>query len=71
MGGGFAAERFFEHWLSRCSGRWCCAGGGAVAYIRGELKTTEEVSLNRSWRAAQTAMSDLEFTITDKEKGRI
>ncbi|MBW2312292.1 MAG: DUF3568 family protein [Deltaproteobacteria bacterium] len=47
------------------------AGGGAVAYIRGELKTTEEVSLNRSWRAAQTAMSDLEFTITDKEKGRI
>ena len=44
------------------------AGGGAVAYIRGELKTTEEVSLNRSWKAAQMAMSDLEFTITDKEK---
>ena len=44
------------------------AGGGAVAYIRGELKTTEEVSLNRAWRAAQTAMSDLEFSITDKEK---
>ena len=44
------------------------AGGGAVAYIRGELKTTEEVSLNRAWKAAQMAMSDLEFTITDKEK---
>lgn len=44
------------------------AGGGAVAFIRGELKTTEEVSLNRAWRAAQTAMGDLEFTITDKEK---
>lgn len=44
------------------------AGGGAVAYIRGELKTTEEVSLNRSWKAVQMAMSDLEFTITDKEK---
>lgn len=44
------------------------AGGGAVAYIRGELKTTEEVSLNRAWRASQMAMSDLEFTITDKEK---
>ena len=44
------------------------AGGGAVAYIRGELKATEEVSLNRAWKAAQMAMSDLEFTITDKEK---
>jgi hypothetical protein len=44
------------------------AGGGAVAYIKGELKTTEEVSLNRAWNAAQMAMSDLEFTITDKEK---
>ena len=44
------------------------AGGGAVAYVRGELKTTEEVSLNRAWRASKMAMSDLEFTITSKEK---
>jgi hypothetical protein len=44
------------------------AGGGAVAYVRGELKTTEEVPLNRAWKAAQMAMSDLEFTITDKQK---
>lgn len=44
------------------------AGGGAMAYVRGELKTTEEVSLNRAWRASQMAMSDLEFTISNKEK---
>ena len=44
------------------------AGGGAVAYIRGELKTTEEVSLNRAWRAARMAMTDLEFSIASKEK---
>jgi len=44
------------------------AGGGAVGYFGGELKSTEEVSLNRAWTATQQAMKDLEFTITSKEK---
>jgi len=44
------------------------AGAGTVAYVGGELKTVEEVSLNRAWNAAQKAMKDLGFTITSKEK---
>ena len=44
------------------------AGAGAVAYIGGELKSTEEVSLNRAWKATERAMHDLDFRITDKAK---
>ena len=44
------------------------AGAGTVAYVGGDLKSTEEVSLNRAWNATQKAMKDLEFTITSKEK---
>ena len=44
------------------------AGAGTVAYVGGELKTVEEVSLNRAWNATQKAMKDLGFTITSKEK---
>ena len=44
------------------------AGGGSFAYIKGELKSTEEVSLNRAWKATQMAMDDLEFHTTDKAK---
>jgi hypothetical protein len=44
------------------------AGAGAVAYIGGELKSTEEVSLNRAWKATEMAMRDLDFRITDKTK---
>ena len=44
------------------------AGAGTVAYVAGELKAQEEVSLNRAWNASVRAMEDLEFTITSKEK---
>jgi len=44
------------------------AGAGTVAYVGGELKTVEEVSLNRAWNATQKAMNNLEFTTTSKEK---
>jgi hypothetical protein len=44
------------------------AGAGTVAYVGGELKSTEKVSLNRAWKASQIAMRDLEFNITDKGK---
>jgi len=44
------------------------AGAGTVAYVGGELKSTEKVSLNTAWNASQKAMKDLEFTITSKEK---
>ena len=44
------------------------AGAGAVAYVGGELKSTEEVAMNRAWEAASKAMDDLEFAVTSKEK---
>jgi hypothetical protein len=44
------------------------AGAGTVAYVGGELKTVEKVSLNKVWNATQKAMKDLEFTITSKDK---
>ena len=44
------------------------AGAGTIAYVGGELKSTQEVSLNRAWKATQIAMRDLEFNITDKGK---
>jgi len=44
------------------------AGAGTVAYIGGELKSIEEVSLNRAWKATERAMRDLDFRITDKAK---
>ena len=49
-------------------GGGAAAGGGSFAYIKGELKSTEEVSLNRAWKATQMAMDDLEFHTTGKEK---
>lgn len=44
------------------------AGAGTVAYMGGELKSTEEVSLSRAWKASQAAMADLEFTTKEKAK---
>ena len=49
-------------------GAGAAAGAGTVAYIGGELKSTEEVSLNRAWDATQKVMDDLEFDITSKKK---
>jgi len=43
-------------------------GAGTVAYVGGELKTVQDVSLNKAWNATQKAMKDLGFTITSKEK---
>jgi hypothetical protein len=43
-------------------------GAGTVAYVGGELKSTEEVSLDRAWGATQTAMGDLGFAITERRK---
>ena len=41
---------------------------GTAVYIAGELKSTEEVSLNTAWDATQKAMDDMELNITDKAK---
>ena len=44
------------------------AGYGTYAYIRGEMKGNENVSLDRAWSATQAAMKDLEFTVTTQRK---
>ena len=44
------------------------AGIGTYKYIKGELESTEKVSLDKVYQATQTAMEDLEFTITSKQK---
>lgn len=44
------------------------AAGGAVRYVGGELRSTEEVTLSRAWKATQLAMDDLKFHIEEKGK---
>ncbi len=49
-------------------GAAAAAGVGTYAYVSGELKGSEAVSLDRAWSASQAAMKDLEFPITNKAK---
>lgn len=44
------------------------AGAGTYAYVKGELKVTENATLDRAWRATQAAMNDLEFTVTSQAR---
>jgi hypothetical protein len=44
------------------------AGAGGVAYVNGELKSVESAPLDKAWKATQTAVQDLEFTVIDKHK---
>ena len=44
------------------------AGAGSYAYISGEMKSNESISLNRAWNATQKAVKKSGFTVTSKEK---
>ena len=44
------------------------AGAGTYAYVKGELKATENASLDRVWNASLSALSELEFTVTTRQK---
>lgn len=44
------------------------AGAGTVAYLKGELKSTEDAPIGSVWQAAHKAMKDLEFIVTSEEK---
>jgi hypothetical protein len=44
------------------------AGVGTYAYIKGELKVTENATLDRCWSATQGAMKDLQFSVTTQQK---
>ena len=47
------------------------AGAGTILYIKGELQSTEEVSLDTAWIATQTAIKDMEFVTGTTEKDAI
>ena len=44
------------------------AGAGTVAYLEGDLESTEDITLNRLWDAVQKAVEDLEFDVESKDK---
>ena len=44
------------------------AGIGTYKYIKGELESTEKVSLDKAYQATEKAVEDLELTITSKQK---
>ena len=44
------------------------AGIGGYAYVKGELKSTQDASLDRAFDAAKDAMKDLEFIVTSDNK---
>ena len=44
------------------------AGAATYAYVDGELKSTFDADLDRTWKAAQRAVTDLEFAVKDSAK---
>lgn len=44
------------------------AGVGTYAYVEGQMKTTLEANLDRTWEATKDAMKDLQFPITESSK---
>ncbi len=55
-----------------CTAAWiaggAAAGIGTYKYIKGELQSTEKVSLDKAYQAAGKAMEDLKFTVTSRQK---
>lgn len=47
------------------------AGAGTVAYIKGELKATEEATLEKTWEATVGAVDELEFLVINKIKDAV
>ncbi len=43
-------------------------GAGTVAFIKGQLESTEMVTLDRAWAATQQTMEELEFDVEEKKK---
>ena len=58
--------------LSGCAlfliGAGVAIGAGTVAYVGGELKAADEVTMDRAWNAALKAMQELEFKVTKSQK---
>lgn len=44
------------------------AGAGTVVYVRGELQTTVDATLDGAWRASRDALKDLQMPVTAETK---
>ncbi|MBU6401731.1 MAG: DUF3568 family protein, partial [Verrucomicrobia bacterium] len=49
-------------------GTGAAAGAGTVVYYNGQLRATEDASLDRTWSASQSAMKDLQIAVVEKKK---
>lgn len=49
-------------------GAAAAAGYGAYKYAKGELRNTENVSLDKAWSATQAGIKDLEFRVKEQAK---
>jgi len=54
--------------LGGCFAAAIDAGAGTVAYIRGDLESTESAELDAVYRAAEKAVARLELNVTGKTK---
>ena len=52
-------------------GAGAAAGVGAVAYVGGALKSTEQVPIDGVWDATVAAMKDLQFNVVSQKKDAI
>jgi hypothetical protein len=48
-------------------GAGVAAGVGAVAYVNGELRVSEEATVNKVYNSCLKTMSELQFKVTDKQ----
>lgn len=49
-------------------GAGAAAGVGTYKYVNGELKATEQVTLDKAWSATQGAVKELEFVVISNQK---
>lgn len=43
-------------------------GAGAVAYVKGDLNTVEEVGMDQLWLACQSAVAEMGYSIVSRKK---
>jgi hypothetical protein len=49
-------------------GAGVAVGAGSVAYVQGELKAADNVTMDKAWDGSLRAMQDLEFKVTKSQK---
>jgi hypothetical protein len=47
------------------------AGIGTAAYVNGELSVSEEVGVDKTFKATVSAMNELEFKVTEQQKDAV